>query len=128
MTQQLQSSNGQSSVTRLLVLNGHLNATQVFHCTEQNCDPNTQGQNGSTPLHYASQGGNMNIIKYLITELGCDPTTTNSNGSLPLHIACLIGHLNATRYFIALNKSVTQIVEVRKWIYTSTLCFSRVVT
>ena len=54
-----------------------------------------------TPLHYASQGGHMNIIKYLITELGCDPTTANcSYGNLPLHIACHNGHLNATKYFI----------------------------
>ena len=54
-----------------------------------------------TPLHFASQGGHMNIIqKYLITELGCDPKTPDSNGSLPLHIACHNGHLNATKYFI----------------------------
>ena len=76
-----------------------MNATKYF-ITEQKCDPSTQNKNGSTPLHYACQGGHMSIIQYLITELGCDPTTPDRYDSLPLHIACLNGHLNATKYFI----------------------------
>ena len=65
--------------------------------TEQNCD---RSRKGFTPLHYASQGGHLNIIQYLITELGCDPITQSSLGSLPLHDACLNGHLDADKYFI----------------------------
>ena len=59
---------------------------------------------GWTPLHYASQGGHLNIIQYLITELGCDPTTPSNNGTLPLHIACHNGHLNAAKYLITKQK------------------------
>ena len=59
---------------------------------------------GRTPLHQASQGGHMNIIKYLITELDCDPTVSDNYGDLPLHIACSNGHLNATKYFITEQK------------------------
>ena len=51
-------------------LNGHLYATKYF-ITERNCDPNCRGQHGWTLLHYASQGGHMNIIKCdLICEKG----------------------------------------------------------
>ena len=51
-------------------LNGHLNATKYF-IIEQNCDPNSRGQNGFTPLHCASQAaGHINIIQYLISEVG----------------------------------------------------------
>ena len=55
--------------------------------------------NGWTLLHYASEGGHMNIVEYLITELLCDPTICDNYGSLPLHIACLHGHLNLTKHF-----------------------------
>ena len=59
---------------------------------------------GWTPLHFASHGGHMNIIEYLITEQGCDPTILNNDGNLPVHIACRNGHLNATKYFITEQK------------------------
>ena len=58
---------------------------------------------GWTPLHYASEGGHLNIIQCLITELGCNPNTSN-NGVLPLHIACHYGHLNAAKYLITEQK------------------------
>ena len=53
---------------------------------------------GVTPLHYASQCGDINIVKYLIT-VGCDPAFPDSKGRLPLHIACLNGHLTVVWVF-----------------------------
>ena len=110
----------------LLVWNGHLNAAKYF-ITEQNCDPNIQGKNGSTPLHYASQGGHMNIIQYLITELGCDPTTQDCDGSLPLHNACLNGHLIMLQNISLLNKTVIQ-KSRSKWIIHLYIMLLKVVT
>ena len=62
------------------------------HNVEVSVSKPSRGQYGRTPLHQASQGGHMNIIKYLITEQGCDPTISDNNGHLPLHIGCRNGH------------------------------------
>ena len=86
-----------------------LNATKYF-ITEQNCDPNSRGQNGWTPLHQASKGGHINIIKYLITELDCDPTILDSDGD---HYTLLVEMATSMLPNISSqNKSVIQIVEV----------------
>ena len=50
--------------------------------------------------HYATEGGHMNVVKYLITELGCD-STPNSFFALPLHIACLHGHFDIVKFLIS---------------------------
>ena len=47
-------------------------------------------QYGPTPLQYASQGGHMDIIQYLIKEQGCDPTTLDNKGRPPT-AHCLSG-------------------------------------
>ena len=107
--------------------NGHLNIAKCL-INEFGCDPTAQSSkplhnvcicigghldntkcnesdHGFTPLHYASQGGHVNIIQYLINELGCDPyTKTCNDGTLPLHMACLGGQLSATKYFIKEHK------------------------
>ena len=73
--------------------------------TKQNCDQNSRGQHGWTLLHYASEGGYMNIIQYLITELGCDSNYSRSTLAVS-HYTLLVlnGHLNATKYFITEQK------------------------
>ena len=106
---------------------GHLTIVQCL-INEFGCDPTTPSSkpiyndcacigghldntkcngidHGFTPLHYASQGGHVNIIRYLVNELGCDPYTKSCNyGTLPLHMACLGGQLSATKYFIKEQK------------------------
>ena len=68
-----------------------------------------------TPLHYACQGGHMNIVQYLITELGCDPVVPNIYGSLPLHIACRHGHLDVTKYLITEQNCNPMCENKDKW-------------
>ena len=68
--------------------------------TGQHCDPNSRGQYGWTPLHYASQYGHLSIINYLITELNCDPAIPDSNGIVPLEVACISGDMSVIEYFI----------------------------
>ena len=66
---------------------------------------------GSTPLHYASQNGHMDIIQYLITELGCDTTMSNNNGLLPLHIASLKWSLELLSNISSVNRNVIHTAE-----------------
>ena len=96
------SSNFDSLPLRIASVNG----VTTYFITEQNCDPvkYCQDNGGFTPLHYAAEGGHVNIIQYLITELGCGPTTPDNCGTLPIHIACLNGHLNATKFLIIKQK------------------------
>ena len=106
---------------------GHLNIVQCL-INEFGCDPTTPSSrpvqsvyrcngghlddtkcsgcnHGFTPLHYASQGGHVNIIRYLVDELGCNPYTKSCNvGSLPFHRACFCGQINAIKYFIEEHK------------------------
>ena len=83
---------------QLACTNGHFKLFKYF-INERICNPKHQDQDGKTLLHYASQGGDMNIIRFL-TEEHCASKTQNICGILPLHIACLHGHLNLVKYFI----------------------------
>ena len=80
-------------------LHGHLNLVKFYQSFAGM--GTSQGPNGNTLLHYASEGGNEDVVKYLITEEHYNPTSSNSRGLLPVHIACLNGHLNVVKYFIS---------------------------
>ena len=79
-------------------IHGHLNVVK-FYCSIWRFE-RTQGPNGNTLLHYASEGGHVDIIKYLLTQQHYDPKSTNKMGILPTHVACLHGHLNVVKYFV----------------------------
>ena len=55
---------------------------------------------GNTYLHYASQGGNMNIVKYLV-ENGLHIGVKSNQSELPIHVASTHGHLDVIKYFVS---------------------------
>ena len=63
---------------------------------------------GRTPLHYAAQGGHLNVVTYVYIKLqevaSGQHDWFDCYGSLPLHIACSHGHLNVTDYLITKRK------------------------
>ena len=81
------------SLLHLAALNGWMDIVAIlvdkYGCSSQYCD--SQGQ---TPLHYATYGGSLLVVKYLITEQHCDPLHGNKkNGGNSLHYACQGGCL-----------------------------------
>ena len=59
-----------------------------------------QVEHGSTPLHYAVLGGQLDIVQYLINERGCDRMCRNKDGETPLHNACRTNNLDVVKYLI----------------------------
>ena len=68
----------------------------------------TKDSLGRTPLHYAAEGGHLNVVTYLyIKQQEAAPEQHNFidyNGSLPLHLACHCGHLSVAEYLITKRK------------------------
>ena len=54
---------------------------------------------GRTPLHYASNSGNMEIVNILLTG-GADVKATDPDGFTPLHWAASAGQADAARALI----------------------------
>ena len=48
-----------------------------------------EDENGTTPLHLASQFGTLEIVKFLTDEKHCDPLSRDKSGNTPLHWAAV---------------------------------------
>lgn len=59
------------------------------------------GAKGATPLHYASSGGNVPIMKMLLWQAGENHSPINIHGLTPLHVAAGEGHLAIVKMLIA---------------------------
>ncbi len=63
-------------------------------------------QYGDTLLHYASHGGNLQIVQYLVGK-GLDINKRNKSGDLPIHYASREGgYLEVIEYFVSLGIDV----------------------
>ena len=71
---------------------------------EQHCDPMIKDDRNQTPLHYASQYGNLCVVQYLIDELNCDPMIKGYLGWTPLHFACFYEQVHVVSYLISTGK------------------------
>jgi hypothetical protein len=58
-------------------------------------------ENGATALHYASDKGQVEVIKVLV-EHGADKEAKDAQGCTPLHLAADNGHVEATKLLIEL--------------------------
>ena len=84
--------NGDIAEFKRLVEEGHVDPR-----SEESKDP----QLGASPLNWASQRGQLGIVKYLVEEKKCDVMSKNKYGDAPLHAAALGGSLPVMRYLIA---------------------------
>ena len=48
---------------------------------------------GVTPLHFACESGDLNLVKYLLEEKGANEESKNNDGFGPLYYACSTGRL-----------------------------------
>ena len=56
---------------------------------------------GRTSLHYASEGGYFDGVKYLVDIHHCDPLCPDEDNETPLHRAVLTGQSEVAKYLIS---------------------------
>ena len=78
---------------------GHL---AVLKCLVQefHFHPDSEDNEGRTPLFSAASAGNFKIIEYL-RENHCNLNKVSKHGDTPLHIAALKGHTNIVMYLLS---------------------------
>lgn len=59
------------------------------------------------PLHYASQGGHVEVIKVLTDSGASTDTKTNGGGYTPLHLAVVGGHKDCVRLLLVRGADVS---------------------
>ena len=66
----------------------------VIYLINKGANPSTQDADAKTPLHWAAEHGNEQMVKALFDtqQVDADQATTNK-GHIPLHLACINGHL-----------------------------------
>ena len=84
---------------------GHLNIIQYYkeHLNYANINPGQVSNdqfNGRTPLHYAAQFGQFEVVKYIIQFLN-EKNPQDSNGHTPLHLAAGKGHLDIVKFIVS---------------------------
>ncbi len=84
--------NGDCSMFQFLVNDG-ANIRKRDHAESNTC------------LHFASQGGNMNIVEYLV-DYGLDINERNRYNDLPIHHASMNGRLEVIKYFVSLGVDI----------------------
>ena len=57
-------------------------------------------KHGSTPLMWASGGGHVEVVRWLLEEQGLRVDATNRIGRTALHWACKTGRCGAARYLL----------------------------
>lgn len=68
-------------------------------------DPDLPDHAGNTPLHIASTGGLLGLMKVLL-KLGADPNARNNERRTPLHFAVTEGHAEAASLLIEAKADV----------------------
>ena len=71
---------------------------EMWHVDPDSC---RDEQYNNTPLHWASEYGHLDIVKYLVEERNCDVMYRNKNGDIPLHSAAIGGCVNTVQYLIS---------------------------
>uniref|UniRef100_A0ACD5XGV2 Uncharacterized protein n=1 Tax=Avena sativa TaxID=4498 RepID=A0ACD5XGV2_AVESA len=71
-----------------------------FLVEESGVDVNSVSKTGRTPMLYAAQEGNVQIIRYLLDH-GGDPAMPDERGSTPLHDVAMQGHSEAVRLLLS---------------------------
>ena len=83
----------------------HLDSV-CYLVAEQQMDPLCCADDGTTPLHLASQAGDIDVVRYLVNELSKflplnDIVTSRGiHGTTPIHLAAFCGYLEIVEYFV----------------------------
>jgi len=66
---------------------------------ERGADVSAQAGDGSSPLHWASRWGHVDVARMLV-ERGADVSAQAEDGSSPLHWASRWGHVDVARMLV----------------------------
>ncbi|QOJ78899.1 ankyrin repeat domain-containing protein [Infirmifilum lucidum] len=64
---------------------------KVKELLDRGADVNTRDKYGWTPLHYAADGGHLEVARLLL-DRGADVNTRDNDGRTPLDLARAMGH------------------------------------
>ena len=102
-------SGNQRNGLMLAAFEGH--DPMVQYLSQFNAMKQARDNTQNNALHYASWGGHLNIVKYLIDQCAYDPTTTNAEGLSALQFATAGNHIEVVQYLT--NKlDVNQVAEL----------------
>jgi len=73
---------------------------ELFEAAKEGADPNTQNEDGETPLHEASYRGHTDIVKELLKHKA-DPNIQGTWGDTPLYSASYGGHTDIVKTLLA---------------------------
>ena len=77
-----------------------LDYKKVEHLIKEGADPNTQDNNGWTPLHEVAQRNNIEILRLLL-DAGANPNVPGGDENYtPLHDAVEAGHVETIELLI----------------------------
>ena len=78
--------------------NGRLD--QVIDYLQYSEDKNPQKANGLTPLHFAANRGQLNVVQFILPLIRDKNPKAGPQRMTPLHEAALNGHLNVVKYLL----------------------------
>jgi ankyrin repeat protein len=81
----------------------HFRVANLLH--RHGADVFVQGSGGDTPLHVASSGGHVDIMRWLIDH-GANADTRNETRWSPLHYAALLMHVEAVQLLLDHNADI----------------------
>ena len=89
------------SCTYVHTLSGQMGRLDLirYHVKHHHCIVNSRDDDGKTPLFYACQSGDLDVVKYLISEQYCDPILVVKDYNC-LREACEKGKLNIVKLLI----------------------------
>ena len=79
------------------------NIVLVKELIQKGIRPQCTDLTGKNCLHYASEGGHLNIVKLFVIKKLCDAGATDSMNQSALHYACSNGSLEIVEYLTQLN-------------------------
>ena len=69
---------------------------------------NSRGSSGRTPLHWACEGGRLEVVNELVSKLKCDVTCAENEGRTGLHIASAGGNFEIVNILVAASKDLVK--------------------
>ena len=73
----------------------------VQHLIDKNCQINTKGKHGYTPVHYACKNGRFEIFSLLAIHSQCETLEAeNDDMERPLHLACQSGNVAIVQHLV----------------------------
>lgn len=72
---------------------------------------NNRDQSGKTPLHLTSDGGYLNLVKYLVLECKININTKDYSAMTSLHLALICDNLEIVGFLLSMGAKYDDLLE-----------------